>query len=99
MSLKIHTNKEILQKQKPPQYFQLFRATRISVPSCCSQTLPSVATSIMKYVLSEGKTKHMSFKQSPKHVIFIRENVKTLNGAHNIVEILRGIALNEKAKI
>ena len=54
---------------------------------------------IMKYVLSEGKTKQMSFKQSPKHFIFIRENVKTLHGARNIVEILRGIALNEKAKI
>ncbi|MBL7813524.1 MAG: transcription-repair coupling factor [Saprospiraceae bacterium] len=53
---------------------------------------------IMKYVLSEGKTKQMSFKQSPKHFIFIRENVKTLNGARNIVEILRGVALNQKQK-
>ena len=54
---------------------------------------------IMKYVLSEGKTKQMSFKQSPKHFIFIRENVKTLNGARNIVEILRGVALGEKEKV
>jgi transcription-repair coupling factor (superfamily II helicase) len=53
---------------------------------------------VMKYVLSEGKTKHMSFKQSSKHFIFIRENVKTLNGARNIVEILRGVALGEKGK-
>ena len=54
---------------------------------------------LMKYVLSEGKSKQMSFKQSPKHFIFIRENVKTLNGARNIVEILRGVSLDEKGKI
>jgi transcription-repair coupling factor (superfamily II helicase) len=47
---------------------------------------------ILKYVLGEGKTRQMSFKQSPKHFIFIRENVRTLNGARNIVEILRGVA-------
>ena len=51
---------------------------------------------LMKYVMSEGKNKQMSFKQSAKHFILIRENVKTLNGARNIVEILRGIAANEK---
>lgn len=47
---------------------------------------------ILKYVLNDGKTRQMSFKQSAKHFIFIRENVKTLNGARNIVEILRGVA-------
>jgi transcription-repair coupling factor (superfamily II helicase) len=51
---------------------------------------------ILKYVLGEGKTRQMSFKQSPKHIIFIRENVKSLNGARNILDILRGVALEEK---
>ena len=40
----------------------------------------------------------MSFKQSAKHFIFIRENVRSLNGARSIMEILRGIALGEKEK-
>lgn len=53
---------------------------------------------IMKYVLSEGKNRQMSFKQGPKHIIFIRENVKSLNGARNILDILRGVALEEKKK-
>ncbi len=53
---------------------------------------------ILKYVLGEGKTRQMSFKQSPKHIIFIRENVKSLNGARNILDILRGVALEEKKK-
>jgi transcription-repair coupling factor (superfamily II helicase) len=51
---------------------------------------------ILKYVLGEGKTRQMSFKQSPKHIIFVRENVKSLNGARNILDILRGVALEEK---
>jgi transcription-repair coupling factor (superfamily II helicase) len=53
---------------------------------------------ILKYVLGEGKTRQMSFKQSPKHIIFVRENVKSLNGARNILDILRGVALEEKKK-
>ncbi len=53
---------------------------------------------ILKYVLGEGKTRQMSFKQSPKHIIFIRENVKSLNGARNILDILRGVAEAEKKK-
>jgi hypothetical protein len=52
----------------------------------------------LKYVLGEGKTRQMSFKQSPKHIIFIRENVKSLSGARNILDILRGVALEEKKK-
>jgi transcription-repair coupling factor (superfamily II helicase) len=51
---------------------------------------------ILKYVLGEGKTRQMSFKQSPKHIIFVRENVKSLNGARNILDILRGVALEDK---
>jgi transcription-repair coupling factor (superfamily II helicase) len=51
---------------------------------------------MVKYVLGEGKHKQMSFKQTGKHFIFIRENVKTLNGARNIVEILRGVAKEKK---
>ncbi len=51
---------------------------------------------ILKYVLGEGKTRQMSFKQSPKHIIFVRENVKSLNGARSILDILRGVALEEK---
>ena len=43
---------------------------------------------ILGYVLKEGKTKQMTFKQTPKHFIFIRENVRTLNGARKIVEFL-----------
>ncbi len=53
---------------------------------------------IMNYVLKEGKNRQMSFKQGPKHIIFIRENVKSLNGARNILDILRGVALEEKKK-
>ena len=53
---------------------------------------------IMNYVLKEGKNRQMSFKQGPKHIIFIRENVKSLNGARNILDILRGVALEGKKK-
>ncbi len=53
---------------------------------------------LMQFILKEGKTRQMSFKQSPKHIIFIRENVKSLNGARNILDILRGVALAEKKK-
>lgn len=53
---------------------------------------------MLKYVLSEGKNRQMSFKQTPKNFIFIRENVRSLNGARNIIEILRGVAFGEKNK-
>ncbi len=43
---------------------------------------------ILNYVLKDGKNKQMTFKQTPKNFIFIRENVKTLNGARKIVEFL-----------
>ena len=52
---------------------------------------------LMNYVLKQGATRQMSFKQTQKHFIFIRENVKSLNGARNIIEILRGVAFGEKA--
>lgn len=44
---------------------------------------------ILNYVLKDGKNKQMTFKQTPKHFVFIRENVKTLNGARKIVEFLK----------
>ena len=53
---------------------------------------------ILNYVLKKGENRQMSFKQSVKHFIFIRENVRSLNGARSIMEILRGIALGEKEK-
>lgn len=51
---------------------------------------------ILNYVLKKGAERQMSFKQSQKNFIFIRENVRSLNGARSIVEILRGIAWGEK---
>jgi transcription-repair coupling factor (superfamily II helicase) len=51
---------------------------------------------VLSYVLKKGGERQMSFKQTPKHFILIRENVKTLNGARSIVEILRNVALGEK---
>jgi transcription-repair coupling factor (superfamily II helicase) len=53
---------------------------------------------VLNFVLKEGKNRQMSFKQSPKHIIFVRENVKSLNGARNILDILRGVAEAEKKK-
>jgi transcription-repair coupling factor (superfamily II helicase) len=53
---------------------------------------------VLNFVVKEGKNRQMSFKQSPKHIIFIRENVKSLNGARNILDILRGVAEAEKKK-
>ena len=53
---------------------------------------------ILNYVLKKGENRQMSFKQSAKHFIFIRENVRSLNGARSIMEILRGIAWGEKEK-
>jgi transcription-repair coupling factor (superfamily II helicase) len=53
---------------------------------------------VLNFVLKEGKNRQMSFKQAPKHIIFIRENVKSLNGARNILDILRGVAEAEKKK-
>ncbi len=44
---------------------------------------------ILNYVLKDGKNKQMTFKQTPKHFIFIRENVRTLHGARKIVEFLK----------
>ena len=51
---------------------------------------------ILNHVLKHGASRQMSFKQSTKSFIFIRENVKTLNGAMGIVEILRGIGQGQK---
>ncbi len=53
---------------------------------------------ILNYVLKKGAERQMSFKQSQKNFIFIRENVRSLNGARSIVEILRGIAWGETKK-
>jgi transcription-repair coupling factor (superfamily II helicase) len=53
---------------------------------------------LLNYVLKNGEKRQMSFKQTQKHFIFMRENVKTLNGARNIIEVLRGISLGEKEK-
>ncbi len=52
---------------------------------------------LLNYVLKNGEKRQMSFKQTQKHFIFMRENVKTLNGARNIIEVLRGISIGEKA--
>ncbi len=46
---------------------------------------------VLDYVLKSGESRQMSFKQTPKSFVFMRENVKTLNGARSIVEILRGV--------
>jgi transcription-repair coupling factor (superfamily II helicase) len=43
---------------------------------------------VLNYVLGKGKDRQMSFKQSTKSFIFIRENVRTLNGARKVLEIL-----------
>jgi transcription-repair coupling factor (superfamily II helicase) len=51
---------------------------------------------VLNYVLKNGENRQMTFKQTPKSFIFIRENVKTLHGAWNVIEILRGIAHEEK---
>ncbi len=44
---------------------------------------------MLNYILSKGKDKNMSVKQSMKSFIFIRENVKTLNGARKVLELLK----------
>jgi transcription-repair coupling factor (superfamily II helicase) len=45
---------------------------------------------LMQFILKTGTHKHqMAVRQTPKHLIFIRENVKTLNGARNILKLLR----------
>ncbi len=53
---------------------------------------------MLTYVSKEGAKRQMSFKQSQRHFIFIRENVRSLNGARSILDILRGIAMGEKEK-
>ena len=53
--------------------------------------------SVLDFVLKKGKDRQMSFKQTPKNFIFIRENVKTLSGAKNVIDVLRGVAQGEKA--
>lgn len=58
----------------------------------------SIFKNLLNYVSKEGAKRQMSFKQTPKHFIFIRENVKSLSGARNIIEILRGIASGEREK-
>ena len=51
---------------------------------------------VLQYILKEGPKKQMTFKQSAKHFIFIREGVRSLNGARKIVELLQGVAFGEK---
>jgi len=51
---------------------------------------------VLQYILKEGPKKQMTFKQSAKHFIFIREGVRSLNGARKIIEMLQGIAFGEK---
>jgi transcription-repair coupling factor (superfamily II helicase) len=51
---------------------------------------------LLTFVTSIGQRKHnLTFKQTNRHFILIRENVRTLNGAQKIIEILRGAAKGE----
>ena len=70
----------------------LFQWRGIGLGIGCENS-PTVAS-----MLKHGEKRQMSFKQTQKHFIFMRENVKTLNGARNIIEVLRGISLGEKEK-
>jgi transcription-repair coupling factor (superfamily II helicase) len=50
---------------------------------------------IFSFVTKHGESRQMSIKQTPKNLIFIREGVKTLNGARKIMEILQDVARGE----
>lgn len=43
---------------------------------------------ILKFINGEGKQNQLSLKQSPKSLIMVRENVRTLQGAKKILEII-----------
>ncbi len=54
---------------------------------------------LLQFVSGKGKKNQLTFKQSQKHFILIRENVRTLSGARNIIEILRGAAQGELLEV
>lgn len=43
---------------------------------------------ILKFINGEGKQNQLSLKQTPKSLIMVRENVRTLQGARKILEII-----------
>ncbi len=43
---------------------------------------------IMKFINGEGKKSQLSLKQTPKSLIVVRENVRTLKGAKRILELI-----------
>jgi transcription-repair coupling factor (superfamily II helicase) len=43
---------------------------------------------VLKFINGEGKQNQLSLKQSPKSLIMVRENVRTLQGARRILEII-----------
>ncbi len=51
---------------------------------------------LLTFVTGIGQRKHgLAFKQTNRHFILSRENVRTLNGAQKIIELLRGAAKGE----
>ncbi len=51
-----------------------------------------VFQNILNYVNKVGKTKQLTMKQSGKYLILTRENVRTLNGAKKILELIKGVS-------
>jgi transcription-repair coupling factor (superfamily II helicase) len=46
---------------------------------------------IYKFINGEGKKNQLSIKQTPKSLLMIRENVRTLKGAKKILELLQNV--------
>jgi transcription-repair coupling factor (superfamily II helicase) len=44
---------------------------------------------VFQFIQKTGASKQMTLRQTAKNLILIRENVKTLNGARNILKLLR----------
>lgn len=45
---------------------------------------------VMQFVTGAGKQNQLSLKQTPKSLIMVRENVRTLQGARRILELIEG---------